>query len=114
MVALIASNGRIVFSVAVGIKAGRTLQRGSLHCRAPRAWHGSSARAIATMVSPRYCLRRLDRADQARRLIQPGWHESSRTFSARHGGVNWKMAGLRARPGTGAARHIDAGNFNPR
>jgi hypothetical protein len=64
------------------------------------------------MVSPRYCLRRLDRADQARRLIQPGWHESSRTFSARHGGVNWKMAGC-AR-GRASARHIDGGNFNRR
>jgi len=63
---------------------------------------------------PRYRLRRLDRADQARRLIQPGWHESSRTFSARQSGVNWKMAGLRAGPGAGAARRIDAENFSRR
>ena len=77
MAALIASNGRIVFSLAVGIRAGRafqqqSLRRGSLHCRAPKAWCGSSAGAIATIVSPRHCLRRLDRTGRAQRLIQPG------------------------------------------
>jgi hypothetical protein len=37
MAALIASNGRIVFSPAAGIRAARMLQQGSPYCRALKA-----------------------------------------------------------------------------
>jgi hypothetical protein len=37
---------------------------------------------------------RLDRADPAPWLIQPGGLKSKRTISARRGGVNWKMGEL--------------------
>jgi len=53
MASLIAKNGRIVFSPAAAVKACRLFQRASPCCRARNAWrHGSSARAIATIVLP--------------------------------------------------------------
>jgi len=52
MAALIASNGRIVFSPALAVKAARLLQRESLGHGTPNARRGSSAVAIATIVSP--------------------------------------------------------------
>jgi hypothetical protein len=66
------------------------------------------------MVLPQLRLCRLGRAGQAQRLVQPSQHESKRTISARHGGVNWKIDKLArnqtvARPGKSGA-----GNFNRR
>jgi hypothetical protein len=43
------------------------------------------------MVLPQLRLCRFDRARQAQRLIQPSRHQSKRTISARHRGVNWKI-----------------------
>ena len=92
MAALTANNGRIVFSLAVAIKARLSFQRASLRCGALRAWsHGSSSGAIATIVLPQLRFCRLGCTHQAQRLIQPSKHKSSRTISARRGGVNWKM-----------------------
>jgi hypothetical protein len=90
--ALTANNGRIVFSLAVAIKARPSFQQAWLCRRASNAWsRGSPAGAIAPMVLPNWRLCRLHCSRQAQRLIQPSSIKSRRTISARRGGVNWKM-----------------------
>jgi hypothetical protein len=94
--ALSDNNGRIiVVSRALAIKARRSYQQASNRRRASNARsHGSSARAIATIVLPQLRLRRLDRARWAQRLIQPCRRKSNGTFTAAGGGVNRKMDNL--------------------
>jgi hypothetical protein len=62
---------------------------------------------------PRYCLRRLDRAHQAQRLIQPGWHEAAAPFQRVTMPSIGKSA-IRAAAGAGAIGHFNAGNFSRR
>src|SRR5258708_9650085 len=80
MAVLTASNGRIVFSLAVAIKARRLFQSASLRHHALNACSHGSSGAIATIVLPKLRLCRLDCAHRAQRLIQPSRHEASAPF----------------------------------